>query len=194
MSAVVEMIAAAGATIVAVAALVVSVKSLNVQKESARASTISAEAAQRANVLTEQRLQREFELDGDHRSEAEEQPEGFAGSDHVQGAPAPGSPPIAGGVPAAVRADYGPWTLDRRGKKSFVLRNVGSTTAEEVRIPSEALPPIARNLPESATLRPNESVEFVMTGAWGHPVPNEIPVIWKGNPGGILVPVPGHWV
>lgn len=190
------MVAAAGATIVAIAALVVSVKSLSIQKESARAATISAEAAQRANVLTEQRLQRELEHHRDRRSEPEAADDAAGWSGPLPEVPAQGGPdagpaPMTVTAPTDVRDQRVRWTLDRRGRNGYVLRNVGAVIAEEVRIPPEALPPVARNLPESATLRPNESVEFVMVGVWGSPVPNEIPVIWKDNPDGVLVPVPG---
>lgn len=72
------------------------------------------------------------------------------------------------------------WSLQRKGKNSFVLRNVGTATAEGVRVQPDSASAIARNLPESATLRPNESVEFLMIGAMGRPVPNEILVVSNG--------------
>ncbi|UPK74564.1 hypothetical protein MU582_19320 [Nocardioidaceae bacterium SCSIO 66511] len=196
----IEMVAAAGATIVAVAALIVSIKSLSIQKESARAATVSAEAAQRANVLTELRLERELGHDRDLRRGSadvtEDDPPPVPTEPAVPieptapgGAPAPAAP-ASPARPAGV-GDVR-WTLDRRGKNAFVLRNTGSGIAHGVRIPAEALPPITRNLPESATLRPNESVEFLMTGVFGNPTPNEIPVLWDDNLDGVLVPVPGN--
>jgi hypothetical protein len=37
------------------------------------------------------------------------------------------------------------WSLERKGKNAFVLRNVGSETAERVRIPADSASAIARN-------------------------------------------------
>jgi hypothetical protein len=154
--------------LLAVAALVVSLRSLGIQRESARAATISAEAAQRANWLTEQRLGHEV----NRPSSTAQQPEG-------------------GLMVAPVTPDVR-WSLDRKSKNTYVLRNVGTHVAEEVRIPPEGAAPVSRNLPESATLRPQESVEFLMIPAAGFPVPNEIMLMWKGrgpdNP--LLLPVP----
>jgi len=150
--------------LIAVAAFVVSVLSLSAQRESARAATVSAESAQRANWLTEQRLLRE-QRDGKQQGESN--------------------------TSAERRHSDVRWLLDRRGKNTFVLRNVGSDVAEEVRIPAQTAATVSRNLPESATLRPNESVEFMMLGAWGAPIPNEIVVMSNGYPDGQVVPVPG---
>jgi hypothetical protein len=139
--------------------------------ESARASVISAEAAQRANWLTEQRMLHEAaNSQGRPAAIGSEQ---SLGQDNQQ--------------PTDVR-----WSLDRKSKNAFVLRNVGTDVAEEVRIPPEGAAPISRGLPESATLRPQESVEFLMIAAMGAAVPNEILVTWKGrdpdNP--LVLPVP----
>ncbi|MCD4523949.1 hypothetical protein [Nocardioides sp. cx-173] len=155
--------------VLAAIAVIISLRSLAIQKESGRAAVISAEAAQRANWLTEQRMLHEV---------ANNQPV----------TPAQGADLDAGDAQEPnVR-----WSLDRKSKNAFVLRNVGTDVAEEVRIPAEGAAPISRGLPQSATLRPQESVEFLMIGAMGAPVPNEILVTWKGrDPDDPLVlPVP----
>lgn len=158
------------AAVLSLAALVISVLSYKVQAESAKAATISAEAAQRANWLTEQRLHHELQDRPPIRDQTVpvDQPE----------AEATDLPDVR-------------WSLDRKSKNAYVLRNVGSDVAEVVSIPPESAGTIHRNLPVSATLRPNESVEFLLLGAAGSPVPNEILVLSKGredNPD--IVPVP----
>lgn len=158
--------------VLAAIALIVSLRSLAIQKESGRAAVISAEAAQRANWLTEQRVLHEA-------------------ANVTRNEPVT-SRPASGVGPAAEEKPDVRWSLDRKSKNAFVLRNVGTDVAEEVRIPAEGAAQISRGLPESATLRPQESVEFLMIGAMGAPVPNEILVIWKGrHPDDPLVlPVP----
>lgn len=157
----------------ALIALIVSLRSLAIQKESGRAAVISAEAAQRANWLTEQRML--------HEAASVTQ------NDAVT------SEPVSGVGFGRLQEPDVRWSLDRKSKNAFVLRNVGTDVAEEVRIPAEGAAQISRGLPESATLRPRESVEFLMIGAMGAPVPNEILVTWKGrDPNDPLVlPVPG---
>jgi hypothetical protein len=152
--------------ILALIAIFISISSLRFQKESARAATISAEAAQRANYISEQRMQNELSR----------------GTTEVN---------IKGDLITADASDVR-WSLDRKGKNTYVLRNVGTAVAEEVRIPPEGAAPISRSLPESATLRPGESVEFLMIGALGAPVPNEILLTWKGRPetDPLILPVP----
>ncbi len=159
--------------LLAVVALVISLRSLGIQRETARAALLSAEAAQRANWLTEQRMLREatgVTLDAEGSGQLGRTRERRL---------LPGS--------ADVR-----WSLERRSRNAFVLRNVGTDVAEEVRIPPEGAAATSRGLPESATVRPQESLEFVMAGTWGSPVPNEILLTWKGcDPAQPLVlPVP----
>jgi hypothetical protein len=79
------------------------------------------------------------------------------------------------------------WNLERR-KDLFTLRNVGTTTAEGVRVLPENLPPITRNLPDNASVRPQEAVEFFMVGTWGEPVPPQIMVAWDGREAVVAVP------
>lgn len=112
--------------LLAIVALVVSVRSLTVQEESARVAVISAEAAQRANWLTEQRMLHE-----------------------ATNAPRPGDAVWDGAQVS--RRDRPPtsdvrWSLDRKGKHTFVLRNVGTGVAAEVQIPPEGAAQISRGL------------------------------------------------
>jgi hypothetical protein len=143
-------------------ALVVSLFSLGIQRESARAATLSAEEAKRANWLTEQRLLHEVSVGGSSASVrgANDQPDTE-------------------------------WLLTRRSKNTYVLRNVGNETATHVRVIPESVSSLHRNPPEDATIRPQESVEFLLIGAWGKPVPNEIMVASGDNDAAPqVVPVP----
>lgn len=81
------------------------------------------------------------------------------------------------------------WTLERRGKHVYLLRNVGSETATGVRVDPSNMPSIASNLPEDAVVRPGESVEFLMAASMAGPLPGEIWVSWTGgSPVAVSVP------
>lgn len=82
------------------------------------------------------------------------------------------------------------WTVERRGKHVYVLRNVGNGTATAVRVDPANLPPVARNVPEDAVVRQNESVEFLMAATLGGPLPNEIWLTWQGQDQAVAVPLP----
>ncbi|MFE3604262.1 hypothetical protein [Streptomyces goshikiensis] len=87
--------------------------------------------------------------------------------------PSPAPPPR----PGAVR-----WTLERRGKHAYLLRNTGTATATGVRVDRNRTAPIVRNLPENATVKPGESVQFLMAPTFGAPLPGEVWVEWDGHP------------
>jgi len=82
------------------------------------------------------------------------------------------------------------WDLDRRGKHSYLLRNVGTVTAAGVHVDRDRATPIVRNMPENATVRPGESVQFLMAPTFGSPLPGEVWVTWDGQPEAISVPLP----
>lgn len=146
---------------------------LAIQKQSSNAAVTSSEAAQRANYLTEQRMITEQAV--------------ISGSAHGEMLSLPGSTDGSSGAPAhepaagaaASRPDVR-WSLDRKSRHTFVLRNIGTETAVNVRIPQETTTPMSRNLPARAVLKPKESLEFLMVPAWGHPIPNEIYVFSDG--------------
>ncbi|RKE20126.1 hypothetical protein BX266_3471 [Streptomyces sp. TLI_171] len=83
------------------------------------------------------------------------------------------------------------WSLEHRGKHTYVLRNEGTETATGVRVDPANLPPTAINVPENAVVRPQESVDFVMASTFGGLVPNEIWVSWDGHEEPVAVRVPG---
>ncbi|MFJ9853975.1 hypothetical protein [Streptomyces sp. NPDC101150] len=75
------------------------------------------------------------------------------------------------------------WEVRRCGRHRFVLRNVGSDTAFGVRIDPDGLGVSAHNLPQDATVRPDESVQFVMAAGFGRRLPDEVCVRWDGGGG-----------
>ena len=89
---------------------------------------------------------------------------------------APPYTPLAGG--ADVR-----WTMERPSRYVYVLRNVGEDTAEHVRVDPAGLDGrIVRGLPTDSTIRPGDSVEFLVKPTSRAPAPNQIWVTW-GDPG-----------
>ncbi|MFD6550368.1 hypothetical protein [Streptomyces sp. NPDC058398] len=85
------------------------------------------------------------------------------------------------------------WELERRSKNLFVLRNQGTETAEGVRVDLGEHPAgLTRRVPVDGVVRKRESVEFVIIGAWQHPVPREVKVWWDGAAEPAVLPVP-HW-
>lgn len=89
-----------------------------------------------------------------------------------------------------VEPDEVQWTLERRGKQSYLLRNVGTATASGVHIDRDRTTPIVRNLPENATVRPGESVQFLMAPTFGNPLPGEVWVEWDDH-APLSIPLPG---
>lgn len=85
------------------------------------------------------------------------------------------------------------WQLERPSKNVFVLRNTGTETAAGVKVDVGDHPAgLTRRVPEDAVVRKEESVEFMMLGAWGKPVPREIRVEWDGAAEPAVLRVP-HW-
>jgi hypothetical protein len=101
-----------------------------------------------------------------------------------------GSQPSPLPAPARRETEGVRWTLERRGKHSYVLRNVGTATASGVHVDRNRTTPIVRNLPDNATVRPGESVQFLMAPTFGNPLPGEVWVEWDGHPP-LAVPLPG---
>lgn len=141
-----------------------------IAEEANIASQAQVEAAQRRAIAVEDSLTEALRL------LAESQPAAHPPD------PAPSRP----AEPDAVR-----WTLERRGKQSYLLRNVGTVTASGVHIDRDRTTPIVRNLPESATVRPGESVQFLMAPTFGNPLPGEVWVEWDGHSEPEAVPLPG---
>lgn len=83
------------------------------------------------------------------------------------------------------------WELERASKNQFVLRNLGSGTAEGVRVDLGEYPPgLTRRVPVEGVVRAHESVEFMIIGAWGHPIPRELKVWRDGSDEPAVLRVP----
>ncbi|MFD9763212.1 hypothetical protein ACFWXI_06665 [[Kitasatospora] papulosa] len=82
------------------------------------------------------------------------------------------------------------WSCHREQKNLFVLRNEGEEVATGVHVTVGDHPlGLTRRLPEDAVVRGHQSVEFLIMGAWGHPVPREVEVSWAGREEPVIVPV-----
>ncbi|MDX2642214.1 hypothetical protein PV341_01195 [Streptomyces sp. PA03-1a] len=82
------------------------------------------------------------------------------------------------------------WDLQRRGTHAYLLRNWGASTATGVHLERKRTTAIVRNLPENATVRPGESLQFLMVPTFGHPLPGEVWVKWDGQAEPMAVPLP----
>ncbi|MGW3245582.1 hypothetical protein [Streptomyces sp. NPDC001070] len=82
------------------------------------------------------------------------------------------------------------WDLQRRGAHAYLLRNWGASTATGVHLERRRTTAIVRNLPENATVRPGESLQFLMVPTFGHPLPGEVWVKWDGQAEPVAVPLP----
>lgn len=163
---------------VAVLALIVSAvsaafswKSLRWERLSAEAAGRSAEAAERANRLAERALERVPLATGFKPPTLEEIRE--IGD-------------LAQGVSSA---DGVRWRIERPSDNRYVLRNVGTETAEHVEVDPTQISAITRHLPRDAVLRPGEGADILIMGAFGHPVPNQLYIRWEGHPEWLAVPI-----
>jgi len=154
------------ALIVSCCSAVLSWKSLRWDRMSAESAKRSAEAAERANRLTEQTVLGQ-----------RLQPSSIPSEESV------GSPTVE------TRAPNVTWRIERPEGDRYVLRNTGTDIAEHVEVDPSQAPPINRNLPEDAVIRPGEGVDMLIKGTWGHPMPNQLYVRWAGQPDWIAVPI-----
>ncbi|WOC12535.1 hypothetical protein [Gordonia sp. MP11Mi] len=139
------------ALFIAIGCGILSFKSLMFEKDATESARRSAEAAERANALTERAL--------------------------------------LTGVPTHESIETNvAWVLERGGKNRYVLRNVGSSSAEHVNVaPPDG--PIARNFPTDAVVGSQTGVDLLMVPTWGGPIPNQLYVTW-GDDNQATVPVP----
>jgi hypothetical protein len=83
------------------------------------------------------------------------------------------------------------WHIERPASGDrYVLRNTGSQVAEHVEVDASQAPPIHRNLPQDAVIRPGEGVDMLLKGTWQRPLPNQLYVRWAGQPDWLAVPLP----
>ena len=172
------------AAVTAVVALLVSVwsaalsrKSLRWEQLSAEAALRSAEAAERSNRLAELAVRRQMQELGDIGPPA---PVGSSDDD-----PDSVEPEIEDHErPTEVR-----WRIENPRENRYVLRNIGTETAERVEVDASQAGPINRNLPRDTTIRPNEGHDMLLMPTWGHPLPNQLYVRWSGHPEWTAVPI-----
>lgn len=80
--------------------------------------------------------------------------------------------------------------LERTGQRQFVLRNVGTATAEGVTITQAGEPQQGRDLPEGVTLHRGEGHPFFVVASTGLPMPTRIYVKWDGQDEPVPLGVP----
>jgi hypothetical protein len=81
------------------------------------------------------------------------------------------------------------WRIENPTKNQFVLRNVGSITAENVEVDVSRIDAITRDMPSGASVQPGEGIDMLMVPAWGHPLPNQVYVRWAGLDAWTAVPL-----
>lgn len=155
------------ALIISCCSAVLSWKSLRWERLSAESAARSAEAAERANRLTEQTvLAQRVDLYG------------------IPSAEAVGVPTVEQTAPDVS------WQIERpSGGDRYVLRNTGSDVADHVEVDASQAGPIHRNLPQDAVIRPGEGVDMLIKGTWQRPMPNQVYVRWAGQPDWVAVPI-----
>lgn len=163
----------AGSAIALLLAVVTAIQQRRQSKEQEQADRVAkrqTEAAERRALAVEEGLQRLIAG----------LPEALQGSAQAQLAAEPSR------QAAAVR-----WELTRPGGNIFVLRNTGSETATEVNVDVGDHPAgLTRRVPEGGVVRAQESTDFVIIPAWGHPTPRELKVTWEGGAEQAVLPVP----
>ncbi|WP_431905587.1 hypothetical protein [Micromonospora carbonacea] len=103
-----------------------------------------------------------------------------------------GTPVHAGPVQEALtqKTSYVAWWLDRRGKTTFSLRNIGNDTARGVNIDRSRIPCMVRIPPHPNEIPPGASIMLQLIPSFGAPQPSEIWVRWDGHLEWKAVPVP----
>lgn len=142
-------------------------KSLNWERDSANSARRSAEAAERANLLAERATARQ--ASGAHEG-------------RELGTVRESSPQTRRNVV---------WQIEHPSGSRYVLRNVGTDIAEHVSGDIEQSSGLVRNLPSDAVIRPGEGVDFLVAGAWGRPVPNQLYLKWNDMRDFVAIPMPG---
>lgn len=161
------------ALIMSIVSAAQSWKSLLWERQNAEAAIRSAEAAERANRLTERLLDRELA----QLAKQQIEPTGIP-------------PEEAFGTPTVMQEPPNvSWQIEHPRGNRYILRNTGTDVADHVQV--EELPQgvITRHLPSDAVIRPGEGVDMIIVGTWGSPVPNQLYVRWAGRPDGIAVPI-----
>ncbi|GFM20054.1 uncharacterized protein PO1_contig-068-12 [Mycobacterium sp. PO1] len=163
---------------IAVGSGVLSWRSLRWERQGAEAGLRSAEAAERANRLTERMVEHQI---------AESQaapPDQQLGPPGVPSGESFGVPAVAQEPPKVT------WQIEHPSGNRYVLRNTGTAVADHVEVDATQAGPIARNLPQDSVIRPGQGVDMIIAGTWGHPTPNQLYIRWAGQPEWVAVPMP----
>ncbi|RCG31976.1 hypothetical protein DQ384_05385 [Sphaerisporangium album] len=83
------------------------------------------------------------------------------------------------------------WRISRGRGQQYVLRNVGTVTAQEVTadtVPFEGIP--TRGLPEKAVIETNASITFMLVPSAQNDMPGELRLRWEGQDTYVAVPLP----
>lgn len=161
---------------IATGAGVLSWRSLRWERLSAEAAGRSAQEAERANRLAERALELRALPPTDRGPEQDL---------HLSGIPSE----EAFGEMTVQQAPNVDWRIERPQGDRYVLRNIGTDVADHVDVDETQLPPIHRNLPSDAIIRPGEGHDMLIKGVWGHPMPNQIYVRWAGHPEWKAIPL-----
>ena len=143
-------------------------KSLNWERDSANSARRSAEAAERANLLTERALAERALTERDDDSKV---------TDYHVWAPTPTTGDVS-------------WRIEHPGGSRYILRNTGTAIAEHVSVDAEQVGGVTRSLPSDAVIRPGEGVDFLVLETWGNPAPNQLYIRWDDMQDFIAVPMP----
>ncbi|MCV7154337.1 hypothetical protein [Mycolicibacterium pyrenivorans] len=176
------------AAAVALAALMLSVisvtlswRSLRWDRQSSEAALRSAEAAERANRLTERMVEHQIEQARAASNPASDQQISAKG---IPSGEAFGTPTVT-----QAAADVS-WQIEHPSGSRYVLRNTGTDIADHVEVDATEVGPITRNLPRGSVIRPGEGADMLIAGTFGHPRPNQLYVRWAGQPEWVAVPMP----
>ncbi|MFS0697784.1 hypothetical protein [Streptomyces nitrosporeus] len=81
------------------------------------------------------------------------------------------------------------FTIERRNRSNFYLRNTGTGRATGVAISNRGAPYVMERI-AGVDLAPAEAVEFSMLGSAGQPIPGTLYVTWDGQGEEVPVAVP----
>jgi hypothetical protein len=187
-----SLVVATIALLFSIPSVLLSWKSLRWERSSADAATRSAEAAERANLLTERALARDVD---DAVSDAvQRQLDAIVSATLSAGTP--GESITMSNARSLLRP--GPtdvhWQIEKASGSQYILRNTGLDIAEHVGVDPaqlEQLGGFARSMPTDAVIRPGEGVGFLVMSAWGNPAPNQLYLKWNDMQEYVAVPMPG---
>lgn len=167
-----------GALAVSLSAAVSAVLAVRHAKYSASAAKTSAQAAVRQAAAAE----RQVEVAEAALKLAEEQ------------ATTSRTTLATGPARAALTSHHAPpyvaWWLENPSGQAYVLRNIGTDTARNVKIDESRIRCFLRGDTTAEELPPQASMKILMAGSLAAAKPDELWVRWDGHPEWVAVPVP----